>query len=631
MVGTAASLGMIMIVSPRGTAEAETTGLPSARASLAWRSTEALAGALPEPLDAPSCAKSRVSAVRNRSASSSAITSAGARPGTRGSCSRSVASRPSPAAPPAEAAPPVDDPASAASARGAPPVAAASPSAVGNAPPSDAASPAAGTPPPADGPPAASPPWPAASSPVSIASPPSAAAAAAASPSPARARALRASALAHRAVWIAVSDASRSDPSPKCWIAAVHISQAGFSFPPKPTFRQALLTTFVCTSESSPSSRSRRHSTNARRNSRLKTSPPLEASTASPERATTAPIFAWKEAFAPASFGWLQIVVCEGTQIAKILFFHSVRNASMFQREAWPSRKRSTGSPPGLRPSTHPPWSASTTRSLMCCASFGKSSRVIEPEWVAPMPILHVSSSSACPSRRKAFSLVVGVSSGTASPRARASDVCCAPLPPPRALTMNGAQTFPSALVVMPSVKCLPILFPSEERAKQRRMPSSIALLPMTFLRFLPVDGASSSYPYLHRSGTSSYVAHGTRPIRCSRATSASTRPNHSSRSWPVALIARCLSTPELAFGSSSMRRIHFRTKRASGEKGWPVASLARPPSAIVVRMMSRTASTFRPKPENIARSQPTLMSLSSSRVKMRACSKAVLPFFGNL
>eukprot|EP00966_Prymnesium_polylepis_P263138 6078044-Prymnesium_polylepis.1 len=68
---------------------------------------------------------------------------------------------------------------------------------------------------------------------------------------------------------------------------------------------------------------------------------------------------------------------------------------------------------------------------------------------------------------------------------------------------MNGAQTFPSALVVMPSVKCLPILFPSEERAKQRRMPSSIALLPMTFLRFLPVDGASSSYPYLHRSGTS--------------------------------------------------------------------------------------------------------------------------------
>ena len=62
----------------------------------------------------------------------------------------------------------------------------------------------------------------------------------------------------------------------------------------------------------------------------------------------------WKEALHPASLGWDQIVECDGTQNTKTLFSRSFSSAASDQREACPSKKRSTGFPPAVNKGKQP-------------------------------------------------------------------------------------------------------------------------------------------------------------------------------------------------------------------------------------------------------------------------------------
>ena len=81
----------------------------------------------------------------------------------------------------------------------------------------------------------------------------------------------------------------------------------------------------------------------------------------------------------------------------------------------------------------------------------GKSFLIMEPDLETPRPIEHVSPSAAPKSMR--FSQSEGMMFGSASSSFLA-DLAV--------LIRNGAQTLPSARVVMPSVTCSPIL-PSDE------------------------------------------------------------------------------------------------------------------------------------------------------------------------
>jgi hypothetical protein len=116
------------------------------------------------------------------------------------------------------------------------------------------------------------------------------------------------------------SDVWSIDPSPNVAIAAVHISQLGFSLPPNPTRRHADLMALVRAAELNPSASSLRQATTEARKTALNASLPFAVSMDADCSRTMVPNQCLAAALQPASLGCDQMVVCDGTQIGKMLF-----------------------------------------------------------------------------------------------------------------------------------------------------------------------------------------------------------------------------------------------------------------------------------------------------------------------